>query len=340
MIVDGRMWKLPLTMLCLFAGGFGGGLPLLAAEGVTCSGAPVTLTPEHFQKPVCIFVRSRGCPQSPGPGMPVCNFDYQYFGPDGLFHPISGESIFQQLPAGVPVLMMIHGSFVDFEDEPLLLYNFEWIRSAAPHRPLLVLCYRWPSNVGCCGAWLGTFAVCAMAQRSEFHGFYLAQLINQIPPANPVRLMGHSHGCRMISSALHLLSGGEVNGRRLPAWSLSNRPFRVSFFSAAIDHDWFNPGQKYDQAIHRMCWLQNFKHTLDWALLTYPGRYPGSSRALGQTGLTRKDVRRLGAEACKVQDIKNGTGALLWGHGMKSHLADSIKPLVLSNIYGPEPQVP
>ena len=114
---------------------------------------------------------------------------------------------------------MIHGSFVDFEDEPDLLYNFEWIRSGAPHRPLLVLCYRWPSSIGCCGAWLGTFAVCAMAQRSEFHGFYVAQLINKISPANPVRLMGHSHGCRMISSALHLLSGGAVNGRRLPACS-------------------------------------------------------------------------------------------------------------------------
>ncbi len=332
-IVNRRMGRWALTML-LLAGGLGKGLPEAAAD-VSCAGAPVALTPEHFTEPVCVFVRSRGCPQSHGLNVPVCNFDYEYYGPDKGFHPVSGEALFQVLPPGIPVLILIHGSFVDYEDEPELLYSFEWIRSGVPHQPLLVLCYRWPSDVSCCKALLGTFAVCQMAQRSEFHGFYLVQLINQIPAENPVRLIGHSHGCRMISSALHLLSGGKVDGRPLPPCSLSNRAFRVSFFSAALDHDWFNPGQKYDQAIHRMCWLQNFKHTLDWALLTYPGRYPGSSRALGQTGFTRKDLRRLGPETCKIQDIKNGQGMLLWGHGMKSHLTDDIKPLVLSNMLSP-----
>ena len=328
------MWRLALTILCLLAGGLGRGLPQAAAGGVSCGEAPVALTPEHFAEPLCVFVRTRGCPQSPGPNEPVCNFDYEYYGPDKQFHPVSGESLFHSLPANLPVLIMIHGSFVDFEDEPELLYSFEWIRSGVPHQPLLVLCYRWPSEVG----WkmiLGSFAVCQMAQRAEFHGFYLAQLINQIPPDNPVRLIGHSHGCRMISSALHLLSGGKVNGRSLGPCSLSGRAFRVTFFSAAIDHDWFNPGQKYDRAIHRMCWLQNHKHILDWALLTYPGRYPGSSRALGQTGFTRKDLRRLGCQACKIQDIKNGEGCLLWGHGMKSHLSDGVKPAVLGNIFSP-----
>jgi hypothetical protein len=247
---------------------------------------------------------------------------------------VSSQHLFDLLPPDMPVLILVHGSFVDFDEEPELLETYEWIRAGAPERPLLVLCYRWPSAIGC-KAIFGSFAVCALAQRSEFHGFYLAQLINSIPAENTVALLGHSHGCRMISAALHLLAGGRVDGESLRPCSWSNRAFRVTFFSAAIDHNWLNPGGRYDLAMNRMCWLQNHRHQLDWALLTYPGRYPGSSRALGQAGFTSKDLRRLGGQAAKIQQF-DGHGPMAWGHSLKSHIVDpAVRPMVLGNVYSP-----
>lgn len=302
-----------------------------------CAGAPMTLTPEHFQKPACIFVRSRQCPQSGLSLAPDCNFLYEYYGADGLYHPVDGDAVFRVLPENIPVLILVHGSFVDFVDEPDLLKTYEWIREGASDQPLLVLCYRWPSAVGI-KVVLGSFAVCELAQRAQFNGFYLAQLINRIPQANPVRLIGHSHGCRMIASALHLLSGGKVKGVGLAPYQWSNRGFRVTFFSAAMDHDWFNPGHRYDLAFNRICWLQNHKHTCDWALLTYPMRYPGSSRALGQTGFTAKDLRLLGSQAAKIQECNDGIGQgiLRCGHSLNTYIRDlRIRPIVLSNIFSP-----
>jgi hypothetical protein len=86
-----------------------------------------------------------------------------------------------------------------------------------------------------------------------------------------------------------------------------------------------------------MCWLQNHSHSHDWALLTYPFRYPGSSRALGQAGFTKKDLRKLGSQAEKIQQF-DGEGMVLWGHGLESHLKEpGVKAPVLANIYSPGP---
>jgi hypothetical protein len=299
-------------------------------------GPPVEILPEHFSRPLCIFVRSQSCPQMAGTSEPACDFQYHYPGPEGLYHPVDGAELFQALPPDVPVLILVHGSFVDFDQEPDLLEAFEWIRSGSEDQPILVLCYRWPSKAGC-KVLLGSIAVCELAQRSEFNGFYLAQLINEIPCENSVRLLGHSHGCRMVCSALHLLSGGQVDGKCLPSTSWSERAVRVTFFSAAMDHDWLNPGQKYDRAIHRMCWLQNHSHSLDWALLTYPFRYPGSSRALGQTGFTKKDLRELGTQAEKIQQF-DSHGLKHWRHSLESYLKNvAVQIPVLGNIYSPGP---
>lgn len=324
-----------IFLLGLVLSGFARELPPARAASPPCAGAPITLTPEHFERPLCVFVRSLQCPQSAGSNAPNCNFRFDYPGSDGRFHPISGDSLFRLLPPDVPVLILVHGSFVDFEEEPELLKTFEWIRAGEPDKPLLVLCYRWPSTAG----WkviLGSVAVCELAQRAEFNGFYLAQLINRVPAENPVRLMGHSHGCRMICSALHLLSGGEVDRMRLRPNEWSNRGMRAIFFSAAMDHDWLNPGRCYGLAMNRLGWLLNQTHCLDWALLTYPFRYPGSSRALGQTGFTRKDLRLLGPQAAKIQQFNGGEGVLLWGHGLKSHLKEpGVRQRVHALIYAP-----
>ena len=341
MIVKQGMWNLPLAIGCFLIGIFAAGPSQARADGQPCTGAPVTLTAEHFERPLCIFARSRECPQAANFNCPNCNFLYEYYGPDGRYHPVQEDAVFSMLPEDVPVVILVHGSFVELEEEPYLVETYEWLRNGARDKPLLVICYRWPSAIG----WkvlLGCFGVEQLAQRAEFNGFYLAQLLNRIPRNNCVKLIGHSHGCRMISAALHLLSGGKVDGMALHPAEWTNRAFRVTFFAAAMDHDWLNPGHKYGFAIHRMCWLQNHKHCLDWALLTYPWRYPGSSRALGQSGFTRKDLRLLGDQAAKIEQLDDGRGdSRMWGHALNSYLGEiTITPIILNNVFSDVPEMP
>ncbi len=114
----------------LFWGSLAGEVMAKSGDPLERIGPPVSILPEHFSQPLCIFVRSQECPQTAGTAEPACNFQYHYPGPDGLYHPVNGEELFQSLPSGVPVLILIHGSFVDFEEEPELLEAFEWIRGS------------------------------------------------------------------------------------------------------------------------------------------------------------------------------------------------------------------
>ena len=75
------------------------------------------------------------------------------------------------------------------------------------------------------------------------------------PPASRVCLLGQSYGGRVVPSALHLLGGGALNSQdhdppvRLPGY----RPdlhLRAVIIAGASDHDWLDPGQRLDRALH------------------------------------------------------------------------------------------
>ncbi len=73
--------------------------------------------------------------------------------------------------------------------------------------------------------------------------------------------------------------------------------------AAAIDHDWFNPGQRYDCGLNCTECLLNLRNSRDAALKLYPLRRPFSSRALGSSGFTRSDERKLGRRTCKLKEL-------------------------------------
>lgn len=57
----------------------------------------------------------------------------------------------------------------------------------------------------------------AKASYADFQGFYLAEIIENIPAEKQLILVGHSFGARTILSSLHLLSGGALGKRTLKA---------------------------------------------------------------------------------------------------------------------------
>ena len=91
----------------------------------------------------------------------------------------------------------------------------------------------------------GFFRACATAtlpqvdaellgQRSAFVGLYLGRLIADLPAGHAVTMFGHSHGCRTVSSALHVLGGGQVQGYVLADRPKHKRRMRAIFAAAAL----------------------------------------------------------------------------------------------------------
>jgi hypothetical protein len=150
---------------------------------------------------------------------------------------------------------------------------------------------------------LASIDIAVLGKRAGRNGFYLASLIQHIPPECPIALVGHSHGTRVISSSLHLMAGGVVEGCGHSFARSGGRRIRTVFAASAIDHDWLNPGQRYDRALCSTECLLNLRNSRDPALMIYPLRWIGASRALGSSGFTRKDHQRLGSLDCHVREL-------------------------------------
>jgi pimeloyl-ACP methyl ester carboxylesterase len=101
---------------------------------------------------------------------------------------------------------------------------------------------------------------------SYAESYYLAAWLDRLQPGAKVSLVGYSLGARIIAGAMHLLAGGEVEGRSLPpetvaAWKGGKRnPVRAVLMAAAMDADNFSS-----------CRQGNALSLLDRALVTENG---------------------------------------------------------------------
>ncbi len=209
----------------------------------------------------------------------------------------------QSLVPGVPVCTAVHGSFVDWASvyaESRCIWK--WLQAGRPDLPLQVIYFTWPSYRP-----LGPIVqldIGILGKRASRNGFYLADLVRHIPVECPLSFVGHSHGTRVISSALHLMAGGAVEGVRYPCASCAGRRMRAVYVASAIDHDWLNPNERFGRALCCVEGLINLKNSHDLPLKIYPLRKPSfSSRALGNAGFTRKDRQQLGWLGQKVTDM-------------------------------------
>lgn len=213
----------------------------------------------------------------------------------------SMEHLTGSLVPGVPICIVVHGSFMD---SPSVLpdshQTWNWLKAGACGRPFQMIYFSWPSDRALSP--LASIDVAILGSRASRNGFFLASLIQSLPPECPVCLVGHSHGTRVISSALHLLAGGVVEDHRHCGPGCSGRRIRVVYTASAIDHDWLNPEERFGRALCCVECLINLRNSKDPALQIYPLRRIASSRALGAAGFTSKDRRELGAYGSRVRD--------------------------------------
>ncbi len=257
---------------------------------------------EQWPAPGYWIVSTAASPQSFDSSSPVyCPRVVRFDEGVGYRHSDPAE-LSQSIIPGVPVCIVVHGDFMDAPSVyPESCATWKWIRSGCPDRPLQMIYFSWPSDESLT-ALIG-IDIAILGSRASRNGFYLASLIQQLPPECPIALVGHSHGTRVIASALHLTGGGVVEGYRHLASGGSDRRIRCVFAASAIDHDWLNPGQMYDRALCRTECLLNLRNCHDPALCLYPLSRIGSSRALGKTGFTTKDRFRLQGWSGKVVDF-------------------------------------
>ncbi|HUG93305.1 MAG TPA: alpha/beta hydrolase [Planctomycetaceae bacterium] len=286
------------------------------------------------------IVSTRRCSQEGRPHCPAGTYDYFHVGPGGRPQFLDEPSFQAWLTPGVPVCVVVHGSFTNWSDAVEGSARMsEWIRSAAPDRPLHVVFFTWPSEGD---EWwlLPPVNVGVLGRRAEFNGFYLADLISRIPPAHPVSLFGHSHGARVVTSAVHLKAGGLVQGQRLSHAEALGRRYRVVLAAAAVDQHWLSPGGRYACAMARVERLVNLRNRNDIALAVYPLRRVLSGLPLGRSGfrpIDRAQFRRLGLAVAEL-DVTGllDTGHLWDNYYRRPEIARSIAPyLYFTDAIGP-----
>jgi Alpha/beta hydrolase of unknown function (DUF900) len=246
------------------------------------------------------IISTRGCRNQVENCQPC---DYQVYS----FHGSSGggerslDEVYSSFQPGVPVCFMVHGSYVEWDSmlrDSAETYN--WLKQAAPDKPVHVVFFTWPSD--------GTLKMfprlelSKLGRRASQHSLYLAELISRVPEGHPISLIGHSHGARMVSAAVHALAGGAVEDRCYVGPPDCGHRIRVVLAAAAIDHDWFNPGGRFALAPQRAEAILNLRNRHDFVLLLYPTRRPFSRAALAVTGFTRRDRGQLGDLNCRIVD--------------------------------------
>lgn len=267
------------------------------------------------------FLNTHQSPQSFENSRPIFRPHVSRFERHVGFQSSGFETLKASLEPGIPVCIMIHGSFVDtpsFCRESQS--TWKWLKSASHGQPMQMIYFHWPSYRMLTP--LVAIDTNILGRRAARNGYYLADLIHHLPPECPVCLIGHSHGSRVIASCLHLLAGGRVQGVCHPTARCHGRTIRTVFTGSAIDHHWLNPGQRYDRALLSTECLLNMTNCKDPALMVYPFRLPLLVRPpLGLTGLTQGDRYHLGPLGRKVlnYDVSHTIGAShLWPYYFRS----------------------
>lgn len=287
-------------------------IPEISAERL--SQQPSAELPDHTTAtsgvPNCWLVSSRRAVQSiHEKNLGPWHLDVYCSKSDGPAQLSSMADLATQLIPGVPVCIISHGSFVTWESYCQQSYEAsKTFRRASGDSPLQVICFSWPSD----GPYthIPQVDVSVRGKRAEFNGFHLARLLSYVPESCPVTVIGHSHGSRVVLSAMHLTAGGSIQGFSFTGSVCPQRRMRVILAAGAMDHDWLNPGERYDLALNRVECLLNLRNQNDLPLAFYPLHRPFARRAIARAGLTQRDTVQLGWNSAKIRqvDVTNRLG--------------------------------
>jgi hypothetical protein len=128
---------------------------------------------------------------------------------------------------------------------------------------------------------------------SDYQGYYIAKLVQQMGLTQRVMIAGHSYGGIISASALHLLGGGSVKGLSLEGGAPVERAnLRGGIISGAFDFDMLDPGKHYGQAFvaaEKIYVTRNIKdstlknwHKVSWRCCPAVGKLGVNANRLGE----------------------------------------------------------
>jgi hypothetical protein len=285
----------------VFQGAPAGSLPIDQAEEYGQPGQFAERQNGVF-RPNYWVISTRKCVQSTTPCDADACTEYFYRGPSGQIEPKTAADFYQSLNPAIPVCFMIHGSLIDWEQNLREGHaTYEWLKQAAPEAPFQLVLFTWPSERSLGLLVPVDFSV--LGRRSSFNGLYLGRVLSRVPATISVSLIGHSHGARLAVSSLHLLGGGQIDGFRLTPQQQSGPRIRTVLAAAAMDHQWLDPGQRYDKALPRTDSLLNLKNQTDVPLILYPFPMLLGYDSLGRAGFNWYDRYALGPEFEKIRNV-------------------------------------
>lgn len=276
------------------------------------------------------IVSSRQC-RDRSPGHLGC-MRFYYRSSDKDLQNLGQQAFCTSLDPRQPVCFVIHGSYNWWRDvlnESRKIHR--WIHAAAPGTPVQIVFFTWPSDGNL--PFVFPVDIARLGRKASLHSVYLAQLMTQLPPEQPVCLLGHSHGARAAVAAMHLLGGGAVeDGQRLAPGYSTPQHLRAVLVAAAIDHNWLNPGQRYDRALLAPEQVLLLRNSRDATLAIYPLRKGYSERAIGRNGLGRDDRLAIDAMAKKIVELDAaefaGPNHSFADYHQRPELASAIVPYV------------
>lgn len=152
---------------------------------------------------------------------------------------------------------------------------------------------------------------------SEYQGYYMAKLVNQMSLSQRVMMAGHSYGGIIASSSAHYLGGGCLRGLTLEGGAAVERPnLRVGVISGAFDHDMLEPGKRYGQTFVAAEKVYVTRNINDRTLKKWPKTSWRCCKAIGVLGV---NANRLGSSCNKLcqQTMTSDVGT---SHYLTPHL--------------------
>lgn len=204
--------------------------------------------------------------------------------------------------ANRPTCYWVHGDRIDSGEAPevgLTVYH-RLVEAKCDAPPLRLVIWSWPTTQ----VYRRPVPDARLkASRAPATGFHLGYVLSRAKGDAPVGLIGYSLGSRAITGALHVLSGGELNGCRLEKPPVAVPKYRAALMASATDYDWLEPDQPHGMAlksVERMLLLNN---ACDRVLAHYRllacGRH--GPPALGFRGV--RSLSALGSAAEKIRQF-------------------------------------
>ena len=209
---------------------------------------------------------------------------------------VDSDHIFAPEFAGVPTMMLIHGNRTDADGA---LQDADYLREVMQTNCRVagfrLIVWSWPSEKATRhqreDAQIKVF-------RSDAQSYYVARFLQSDPVKNmrktsPFTVVGYSLGTRVVSGALQLSSGAELDGRTLPDVKndkledakAKDSELNVVFVAGAVDSEALASDGRYGKALSQVKSLLVTRNGSDRVLKWYPWLWHrGGPEALGFVG--------------------------------------------------------